>query len=46
MPPMGKGPGGKKMPSGGPKPKNMKKTLGTLLRYLSLIHISEPTRRS
>lgn len=34
MPPMGKGPGGKKMPSGGPKPKNMKKTLGTLLRYL------------
>ena len=34
MPPMGKGPGGKKMPGGGPKPKNMKKTLGTLLRYL------------
>ena len=34
MPPMGKGSGGKKMPSGGPKPKNMKKTLGTLLRYL------------
>ena len=30
MPPMGKGPGGKKMPSGGPQPQNMKKTLGNL----------------
>ena len=34
MHPVGKGTDGKKMPGGGPKPKNMKKTLGTLLRYL------------
>ena len=34
MHPVGKGTDGKKMPGGKPKPKNMKKTLGTLLRYL------------
>ena len=34
MHPVGKGTDGKKMPGGGRKPKNMKKTLGTLLRYL------------
>ena len=34
MHPVGKGTDGKKMPGGGPKTKNMKKTLGTLLRYL------------
>lgn len=33
MPPMGKGPGKKGM-AGGPKPKDMKKTIGSLFKYL------------